>query len=103
MTWMSGSTFFGGTCSLKSELESPAESFAFEAITALARGDVPSARTSIAQACDIDKKLFRLADAVYLACAEIEEHGKVTTSAWNALGDAVETEELLAAVESYRS
>ena len=80
-----------------------AESHASEAIHSLARGDVPSARTAIAQACEIDRAFNRLADAVYLACAEIEADGEVTTSTWNTLGDAVGSGELLAIVESSRS
>lgn len=78
-------------------------SFAVEAIMAIGQGDVPMARTCIAQACDIDRSLFRLADAVYLACAELERDGEVSTAAWNNLADAVESGELLAVVEGSRT
>lgn len=77
--------------------------FAAEAIRALGRRDVPSARTFIAQAFEADHKLGPLADAVFLACSEIEEKGEVSTGAWNTLGDAVGSSELFAVVEASRS
>jgi hypothetical protein len=43
----------------------------------------------------------RLADAVYLACSELESKGEVSTSAWNILGDSVASE-LRGVVEAYR-
>jgi hypothetical protein len=77
--------------------------FAEEAIQALGRLDVAGARTSIAQAFDVDHQIGALADAVYLACAEIEEDGGVSTSTWNTLADAVDSAELLAVVETCRT
>ncbi len=84
-------------------MDSKATGFAEEAIRALGRLDVPSARTSIAQAFDVDQTVGPLADAIYLACAEIEEDGDVGTSTWNTLADAVDSAELLAVVESTRT
>lgn len=77
--------------------------FAEEAIRAVGRLDVPMARTSIAQAFDVDHKLGALADAIYLACAEIEEEHRVSTSTWDTLADAVDSAELVSVVESSRS
>jgi hypothetical protein len=84
-------------------LDRQARHFAEEAIMALGRLDVASARTSIAQAFDADHKIDALADAVYLACAEIEEEARVSTGTWNTLADAVDSPELLAVVEASRS
>jgi hypothetical protein len=84
-------------------LERQARLFAEEAIIALGRLDVANARTSIAQAFDADHTIGAVADAVYLACAEIEENKGVSTSTWNTLADAVDSAELLAVVEASRS
>jgi len=84
-------------------MEQEAVAFAEEAIRAVGRLDVGSARTSIAQAFEVDHDLGALADAVYLACAEIEGDGGVSTAAWNILGDAVDSAELYAVVEEVRS
>jgi len=84
-------------------VDQKAKLFAEEAIRALGRQDVAGARTSIAQAFDFDQKIGSLADAVYLACAEIEGDNGVTTATWNMLADAVDSAELLAVVESSRS
>jgi hypothetical protein len=84
-------------------LEQKAEHFAGEAIMALGRLDVAVARTAIAQAFDVDHKLGPLADAIYLACAEIEKDEGVSTSTWNTLADAVDSPELLAIVEVTRT
>lgn len=74
-----------------------------EAIRALGRLDVPSARTAIAQAFSEDHRIVPLVDVVNLACAEIEEDGRVTTSTWNTLADAViDSPDLQAVVESSR-
>jgi hypothetical protein len=78
-------------------------SYAADAIRAIGLGDVPTARTFIAQAWDIDRSLSKLTDAVYLACAELESEGRVSTAAWNNLADAVESGELLAVVEGSRT
>ncbi|HEX6302025.1 MAG TPA: hypothetical protein VF148_16330 [Acidimicrobiia bacterium] len=84
-------------------MEQKARLFAEEAITALGRLDVAAARTSISQAFDADHYIGALADAVYLACAEIEEENGVSTSTWNTLADAVDSPELFAVVEASRS
>ena len=78
-------------------------SYVAESIMAIGQGDVPTARTCIAQACDIDPSLFRLADAVHLACAEFESEGVVSIAAWNTLADAVDSGELREVVESSRT
>ena len=84
-------------------MERQARLFAEEAIIALGRLDVANARTSIAQAFDADHTIGAVADAVYLACAEIEEDNGVSTSTWNTLADAVDSAELVAVVEASRS
>jgi hypothetical protein len=43
-----------------------------------------------------------LIDAVYLACAEIEDDGEVGTATWDTLADAVAGSDLLAVVEDAR-
>lgn len=84
-------------------MESKESVLAAEAIRALGRRDVPSARTFIAQALEADHNLGTLADAVFLACSDIEENGEVSIGAWNTLGDAVGSSELFAVVEASRS
>jgi hypothetical protein len=84
-------------------LEQKARLYAEEAIRALGRLDVATARTAIGQAFEADHKLGALTDAVYLACAEIEKDERVSTATWNTLADAVDSPELLAVVESSRT
>lgn len=84
-------------------MEQRAQLFAEEAIRALSRLDVAAARTSIAEAFDADHKVAALADAVYLACAEIESDDRVSTATWNTLADAVDSPNLIAVVEASRS
>lgn len=84
-------------------MEQGARTFAEEAIRAVGRLDVASARTAISQAFDVDHKIGPLADAIYLACAEIEEDHVVSTATWNTLADAVDSPDLLAIVESSRA
>lgn len=84
-------------------MEQKARLFAEEAIGALGRLDVATARTAIGQAFEADHKLGALTDVVYLACAEIEEDERVSTATWNTLADAVDSPELLAVVESSRT
>lgn len=84
-------------------MENEALVFAEEAIRALGRKDVPSARMAISQAFDADRHLGSLADVIYLACWEIEENGGVSTSTWNTLADAVDSPKLSALVEFSRS
>jgi hypothetical protein len=84
-------------------MEVKAEAFAEEAIRAVGRRDVAGAQIAVAQAYDLDHALGALVDAVYLACAELEDDGGVSISTWNGLADAVPSESLLAVVESSRS
>lgn len=84
-------------------MEQRAREYAEEAIRALGRLDVATARMSIGQAFSADQKLGALTDAIYLACAEIEEEGGVSTSTWNTLADAVDSAELFAVIEATRS
>lgn len=84
-------------------MEARANSFAEEAIRAVGRLDAGSARTAISQAFDVDQGIGALADAVHLACAEIESNNGVSTSTWDVLADAVDTPELVAVVESSRT
>ncbi len=84
-------------------MEKKAEGFAEEAIRAVGRLDVASARMAVAEAFDIDQSVAPLADAVYYACSEIEEKDEVSTATWNGLADAVDSPELVAVVESCRT
>lgn len=84
-------------------MDQRARAFAEEAIRALGRLDVANARTAIALAFEVDHKIGPLADAVHLACAEIEEHGGVTVATWNVLADAVDSADLVAVVETTRT
>jgi hypothetical protein len=84
-------------------LEQKATVFAEEAIRALGRHDVAWARNAIALAFEVDQTIGALADAIYLACAEIEEDDRVSTATWNTLADAVDTPELVAVVEQCRT
>jgi hypothetical protein len=84
-------------------MEAQAKAHAEEAIRALGRRDVPLARTAIALACEVDPSIGYLADAVYLACAEIEGDGGVSGATWDSLADAVDSADLLGVVEASRS
>lgn len=84
-------------------MDSRATAFAEEAILAVGRSDVSTARMSIAQAFEADHSIGYLADAIYLACSEIEEDGDVSTAGWNTLADAVDSHELLSVVEACRT
>lgn len=84
-------------------MDPKAVALAEEAIRSVGRLDVPAARTAMEQAYDADHKIAPLADAVHLACAEIEEDGEVSNATWNILADAVGSTELLAVVEGSRS
>ena len=84
-------------------MDQRAREHAEEAIRALGRLDVATARMSIGQAFDADHGLGALADAVYLACAEIEGDGGVSTATWNTLADAGDSAELFAVIEATRS
>jgi len=84
-------------------MDAKATDYAEEAIRAVGRLDVPLARTSVAQAFEVDQEIGPLADAVYLACAEIDEENVVSTVTWNTLADAVDSSELLAVVEATRT
>lgn len=84
-------------------MDQKAHLYAEEAIRALGRLDVTTARTSIAEAFDVDHRVAPLADAVYLACAEIERDDRVSTATWNTLADAADSPTLIAVVEACRS
>lgn len=84
-------------------MDDKAKPFAEEAIRAVGRQDVPSARTFIAQAFEVDHSIGAFADAVYLACAEIENDEGVSTATWNTLADAVDSPDLVAVVEQCRT
>jgi hypothetical protein len=84
-------------------MDSKAQTLAEEGIRAVGRRDAPLARTFIGQAYEVDQRIGPLADAVYLACAEIDEEGRVSTSTWNTLADAVDSAELYVVVEGARS
>jgi hypothetical protein len=83
-------------------MNSKAEALAEEAIRAVGHHDVAGARIAVAQSYDLDHALGALVDAVHLACAEIEEEGRVSIATWNTLADAVASGHLLAVVESSR-
>lgn len=84
-------------------METEAQVFAEEAIRAVSRRDVPAAQMAISRAFDVDPRIGPLADAVHLACAEIDEDGGVSTATWNTLADAVGSPALVAIVEASRS
>jgi hypothetical protein len=84
-------------------LDQKARLYAEEAIRAVGRLDVATARTAVAEAFDVDHKIGALADAVYLACAEIESGDDVSIATWNTLADAVDSPDLTAVVEACRS
>lgn len=84
-------------------MDPKAQAFVEEAIRAVGRKDVAGARTAVAEAYDADHSLGAVADAIYLACWQIEEKGKVTTSTWNTLADAVGPGPLWSVVEESRS
>jgi hypothetical protein len=74
------------------------------AIEALGRKDPSGARMAIATAVERDQVgLFAsLADAVYLAAAELETDGEIGAATWNQVADAVGPGPLQALVEQYR-
>ncbi len=84
-------------------MSGPAVEYAEEAILAVGRLDVAGARTAIALAFEADHSIGALADAIYLACAEIEADERVSTATWNTLADAVDTPSLVAVVETVRT
>lgn len=75
------------------------------AIEALGRGDSSAARMAVATAVERDQVgLFSsLADAVYMAAAELEAEGEIGPATWNQLADAVGPGPLQALVEQYRT
>lgn len=72
-----------------------------EAIAALGRGDPDEARAAMVRAMLTDRDLGPMADAVALACAELEAEGELSPPTWNILADACPTE-IRPAVESWR-
>jgi hypothetical protein len=84
-------------------MDPKAVAFVEEAIRALARRDVGVARTAVSEAYEADHSLGAVADAIHFACWQIEEDGRVTTSTWNTLADAVGPGPLSSVVEESRS
>lgn len=84
-------------------MDQRALAFAEAAVAAIGEKDGPLARTCIAQACEIEPAMDRLADAVYLACSELDTRGDVSTATWNILGESVGSGELLGVVEAHRT
>lgn len=72
-----------------------------DAVSALGRGDPDDARAAMARAIAADRTLGHVADAVALACAELERDGEISPAAWNALADVCPSE-LRPVVESWR-
>lgn len=72
-----------------------------EAVSALGRGDPDDARAAMSRALAADRSLAHVADAVVLACAELESEGEVSPAAWNALADVCPSD-VRPAVESWR-
>ncbi|MEX1004445.1 MAG: hypothetical protein WD156_03630 [Acidimicrobiia bacterium] len=74
------------------------------ALEALGRKDPSAARTAIATAVERDQVgLFAaLADAVYLAAAQLEADDEIGAATWNQVADAVGPGPLQALVEQYR-
>lgn len=72
-----------------------------EAVAALGRGDPDGARAAIARAASTDRSVGPVADAVALACSEIERRGELSPATWNALADACPPE-ILPIVEAWR-
>ncbi len=84
-------------------MDKKALAFAEDAVAAIGERDGPRARTCIAQACELEPAMNRLADTVYLACSELETKGEVSTATWNILGESVGTGELFGVVEAHRT
>jgi hypothetical protein len=83
-------------------MDARARAFAEEAIRSVGRGDAPAARTFVSLAFEADHRIGPLADAIHLACAEIDELGEVSAPTWNTLADAVDSADLQAVVEGSR-
>jgi hypothetical protein len=84
-------------------MDKKAFAFAGDAIAALGEGDGPLARTCVSLACELDPAMNHLADAVFLACSELDSKGEVSTSTWDSLGEALGTGELIGIVEAHRT
>lgn len=74
------------------------------ALEALGRKDAAAARMAISTAVERDQVgLFAsMADAVYLAAAELDAEGRIAAATWNQLADAVGPGPLQALVEQFR-
>jgi hypothetical protein len=74
------------------------------AIEALGRRDSSAARMAIATAVERDQVgLFAsMADAVYLAAAELDADGAISAATWDQVADAVGPGPLQALVEQFR-
>lgn len=73
-----------------------------EAVRCLARHAPAEARTAVAEAVVRDSSLGRLADAVYLACAQLEADDGISEATWNHLADAAGPGPIADAVEQVR-
>lgn len=85
-------------------LQRQALTAAERAIEALGRRDPGSARLAVATAVERDQvgAFASLADAVYVAAAELEADREITESMWNQLADAVGPGPLQGLVEAAR-
>ena len=74
------------------------------AIEALGRKDASAARMAISTAVERDQVgLFAsLADAIYLAAAELDSDDEISAATWNQVADAVGPGPLQALVEQFR-
>jgi hypothetical protein len=72
------------------------------AIEALGRKDPSAARMAIATAVDQVGLFASMADAVYLAAAELDADGEISAATWDQVADAVGPGPLQALVEQFR-
>lgn len=84
-------------------MEPQALEAARHALESLARHEPAEARTAIAEAVALDPSLDRLADAVYLACSQLEQDDEILEATWNHLADAAGEGPLGDAVEQLRA
>lgn len=86
-------------------LEGKALTFVEQAIEALGRSDGAGARMAISTAVERDRVAVfgRLADAVFLAAAQLEAGDEISEATWNQLADAVGPGPLQGLVEQSRS
>ena len=83
-------------------MDENARDAALEAVVALGHHSPAEARTAMAEAVAVDPSLGRLADAVYLACAQLEADDGISDPTWNQLADAAGPGPIADAVEQMR-